>query len=127
MAISVQRDAFDDNFGFCYYVSFKPALPGEEAGEDVCARVPVETKLSLSETGDLADFSFVLPKPCRSELAITFIRRQQEARISSPQVHIAVPGTPGDALTDAVGSLELDLAGRIIGMSINWIPGMATC
>lgn len=127
MAILVQRDAFDDNLGFSYYVTFKPGLPGEDAGEDVCARVPVEATLLVSETGDLADFSFVLPKPCRSELAITFIRRQQEAKISSPQIHIAVPGTAGDALTSAIANLDLDLAGRIIGMSINWIPGMATC
>lgn len=127
MAILVQRDAFDDNFGFSYYVSFRPVLPGEDAATDVCARVPVETTLLVSETGDLADFSFVLPKPCRSEQAITFIRRQHEAKISPPEIHIALPGTAGDALTSAIGNLDLDLAGRIIGMSINWIPGMATC
>jgi len=127
MAISVQRDAYDENLGFSYYVSFKPTVPGAILDEDVCARVPVETTLSVSETGDIADFSFVLPKLCRSEQAITFLRRQQQARISPPQVHIAVPGPMGDSFASAVGNLELDLAGRIIAMSINWMPGVAAC
>ena len=127
MAISVQRDGYDENLGFSYYVSFRPAVPGTVVEDDVCARVPVETTLSVSETGDLADFSFVLPKPCRSEHAITFLRRQREARISPPQVHIALAGPLADSLASAVGNLELDLSGRIIAMSITWMPDVANC
>lgn len=127
MTISVQRDAYDEDLGFSYYVSFKPALPGTVLDEDVCACVAVETTLSVSETGDIADFSFVLPKFCRSEQAITFLRRQQEAQISPPQVHIAVPGPTGDSSASAVGNLELDLAGRIIAISITWMPGLGNC
>jgi len=127
MAISVHRDAFDENLGFSYYVSFKPPLPGAMPDEDVCSRVPVEAVLSVSESCDISDLSFVLPKLCRSEYAITFLRRQQEARITTPQVHINVPGAPGDALASAMGNLDLDLGGRIIGMSINWMPEMGEC
>ena len=78
----------------------------------------------MSETGDLADFSFVLPKPCRSEHALTFIRRQQEAQIVPPQVFVAVPGPSRDAVAKAMASLDIDLAGRIIGMEIHWMPGI---
>lgn len=127
MAISVQREAFDADHGFHYYISFKPPFGGPVSDpEDVYSRVPVEATLSVSDTGDLADFSFVLPKPCRSELALTFIRRQTEASISPPKVHVAVPGPAADAMTVALASLELDLAGRIIGVDINWMPDIAS-
>jgi hypothetical protein len=122
MAIFVERDEFDVDNGFQYYLSFKPGFPGSERREDVCASVAVEALLCVSETGALADCRFVLPKPCRSEQALTFIRRQQEAHINPPQVHIAVPGAAGDAIANAIGSLELDVAGRIVGMVIRWMP-----
>ncbi len=121
MTIQIERDGFDEN-GYQYYVSFKPNLSAAEAGEQVRARVPVEAALSISETGDLADLYFVLPKPCRSEQALTFIRRHDGARIEPPRVFVAVPGSNGDAVANAIGNLDLDLAGRIIGMEIRWTP-----
>ncbi len=124
MAISVERDDFDAQNGYQYYLSFKPNLTAADVGEQVRARVPVEASLSISETGDLADVCFVLPKPCRTEQALTFIRRQDAARVDAPRVFLAVPGSNGDAVASAIGSLDLDLAGRIIGMEIRWMPDL---
>lgn len=124
MAILVQREAFDEEQGFHYYLSFKPSLPGLRINDndEVCSSVAVEALLAVSETGDLAKCSFVLPKACRSEQALTFIRRQSEAQVAPPKVFIAVPGSPGDALATAIADLELDIAGRIVSMTIRWIP-----
>jgi hypothetical protein len=105
---------------FQYYVFFKPhAL---EDGE-VRTRVPVVAAVSVSETGDLVDVSFELPKPIRTEQALSFIRSQEAADYVPPHVHIAVPGKSGDAVSTAPANLDLDLAGRIVGMEIEWIPG----
>ncbi len=125
MALSIERNEFDANRGFQYYVSFKPNLSLLDISEEVHQRVTVQASLSISETGDLAHFSFVLPKPCRSEQALTFLRRQEEARIVPPQVFVALPGPTADTVASAMGSLDLDLAGRIIAMEIHWIPDIA--
>jgi hypothetical protein len=122
MSLNVQRDGFDEELGFQYYVSFKPNMDLEDAVQEVHTRLPVEAVLSLSETGDLADFSFALPKTCRSEQALAFIRKQETAQITPTRVSIAVPGLAGDASTKAAAQLDLDLAGRIIGVQIDWIP-----
>ena len=124
MSIFIQRDGFHPDRGFEYHVSFKPNLPEIESEEEVRYHVPVEASLSVSETGELADFSFTLPKPCRSEQALTFIRRQSGARITPPQVFVPVPGPAADAVATAVADLELDVAGRIIGMAIRWMPDL---
>jgi hypothetical protein len=124
MSISIERDDFDAQSGYQYYLTFKPNMSAADVGQQVRARVPVEASLSISETGDLADLHFVLPKPCRSEQALTFIRRQQEAKIMPPQVFVALPGSNGDAVATAICSLDLDLAGRIIGMQIRWMPDL---
>jgi hypothetical protein len=126
MAISIERGDFDLDHGYQYYVAFKPNLSMFDLQEETHRRVPVETSLCVSETGDLADFSFVLPKLCRSENALTFIRRQQEARIAPPEVFIALSGPSRDAVANAIASLDIDLAGRIIAMEIHWIPDVAT-
>jgi hypothetical protein len=38
-------------------------------------------------------------------------------------VLIAVPGFNGDAVLKAPAKLDLDRAGRIVGMEIQWQPG----
>ncbi len=126
MTISIQRGEFDLDHGYEYYVAFKPNMSMVDLEEETHQRLPVETSLSISETGELADFTFVLPKPCRSENALTFIRRQQEARIAPPHVFVAFSGPSRDAVANAIASLDLDLAGRIIAMEIHWIPQVAT-
>jgi hypothetical protein len=121
MTINVHREGFDVEGGFQYYVSFKPHPPMEE--EEVHSRVPVEAAVSVSETGDLADISFVLPKTVRSDQALVFITRQYGAKYVPPRVFVAIPGSNGDTVTPAAAALDLDLAGRIIGMEIQWKPG----
>jgi hypothetical protein len=108
-----------DDLGYHYYVSFKPDLPDLS---DVCQEVPVEAALSLSETGDLANLSFTLPSACRTEEAVALIVDQEGASYSPPCVRVSVPGRSGDALAKAAASLQLDLAGRIIGMEVHWTP-----
>ncbi len=119
MAIQVQKDEFDLSDGFRYYVSFKPnAFEHDDAHQ----RVPIEVALSVSETGDLADMTFELPKYCRNDQALAYIQRQQEAQVVSPRVFVVKPGCSGDTVVNAQGHLEMDRAGRIIGMEIQWMP-----
>jgi hypothetical protein len=122
MSVNVERDFFDDDLGFLYYVSFKPHMGLVDTAQEVHSRVDVQASVSLSETGELVDFSFVLPKACRSEQALSFIRKQANTSITPPRVWISVPGHSGDAIATAAAQLDLDLAGRIIGMQIHWMP-----
>ena len=85
--------------------------------------MPVEAAISVSETGELADLAFELPKPCRNDLALQFIRNDTMADYIEPKVLIAVPGFSGDAVLKAPAKLDLDRAGRIVGMEIQWQPG----
>ncbi|HWR35486.1 MAG TPA: hypothetical protein VN622_06415 [Clostridia bacterium] len=120
MAFRVERSEYDPQDGFLYYVSFKPNTEIEP--ENVHARMPVDAAVSVSETGDLADLMFVLPKPCRNDQALTFIRKDEMADYIEPRVFIAVPGYSGDAVVEAPAKLDLDIAGRIVGMEIQWSP-----
>lgn len=122
MSVNVQRDPFDEDMGFQYYVSFKPNMGVVESVEEVHTRIDVQASVSVSETGELVDFSFVLPKTCRSEQALVFIRKQATASIVPPRVSVSLPGRSSDAVATAAAQLDLDLAGRIIGMQINWMP-----
>lgn len=121
MGFRVERSDYDPNDGFLYYVSFKPNLEVEK--DDVHARLPVEAAVSVSETGELADLTFVLPKPCRNNLALHFIRQEKQmCDYIEPRVFIAIPGYNGDAVLSAPANLDLDIAGRIVGMEIHWTP-----
>lgn len=121
MAFKVERSQFDPDDGFLYYVSFKPHL--EITGEEIKNRVPIEAAVSVSETGELADLTFVLPKVARNDQALHFIRNDQMADYIEPRVFIAVPGYNGDAVIKAPAKLDFDVAGRIVGMEIQWQPG----
>ena len=120
MAIQVERTEFDEQLGYQYYVAFNSNGTFEE--EEVYDRVPVEVAVSLCENGDLADFSFELPKPCRSEAALEFLNGAANARYIEPRVYITMPGLSGDTVARAAGRLELDMAGRVIGLEILWSP-----
>ncbi len=52
-----------------------------------------------------------------------FIRSDTMADYIEPKVLIAVPGFSGDAVLRAPAKLDLDRAGRIVGMEIQWQPG----
>jgi hypothetical protein len=120
MTFRVERSQYDPQEGFLYYVAFKPNL--EIEADEVHARMPVEAAVSVSETGDLADLTFVLPKTCRNDQALTFIKKEQMAGYAENRVFIAIPGYNGDAVVQAPAKLDLDLAGRIVGMEIQWSP-----
>ncbi len=119
MAIQIERGNLDPEDGRCrYYVLFKPNITKEEA--EVHVRVPVEVAVSVSENGELADLTFELPKKYRTETALTFIKKgSPETHYVDPRVFVAVKGRDGDAVLQAVANLELDAAGRIIGMDIH--------
>ena len=123
MSMRVERSDYDPEDGFLYYVCFKPNL--EVGKEEIQARMPIEAAVSVSETGELADLSFVLPKQCRNDQALTFIRKEPVADYIEPRVFIAIPGSNGDAVINAPAKLDVDLAGRIVGMEIQWRPGDA--
>ena len=120
MAIQVERTEFDEQLGYQYYVAFNSSGTFEE--DEVHERVPVEVAVSLCENGDLADFSFELPKICRSEAALEFLKEAGNASYIEPRVYITMPELSGDVVARAAGRLELDLAGRIIGLEILWAP-----
>lgn len=123
MSIRVERADFDPVQGFIYYVFFKPNL--EVGVEDVQVRVNVETVVSLTETGDLADLTFVVPKDLRSEQALVFICGEGRGSYVEPHVFVAVPGSSGDAVVSVSGRLDVDMAGRIVGMGLQWQPTSA--
>lgn len=117
MDFRVDRSDFDPESGRCqYYVAFKPHLNRDE--EEVRTRIPVRAAISLSETGDLADLSFELPKKFRTEHAMSFIAKSEIVKTVESRIFIALPGLSGDAVLQAPAQLELDTAGRIIGMEI---------
>jgi hypothetical protein len=121
MAIQIEKDDFDFRCGFRYYVSFKPnTLESDEPH----ARISVEVALSVCEDGDLADLTFELPKYCRNDQALAYMQQQQEVQYVSPRVFVVRPGRSGDAVVRAIGQLEMDITGRIIGMEIQWGPAL---
>jgi hypothetical protein len=120
MGIQVERSDFDPTVGFQYYLYFKPHM--DEDGADVRQRVPVEVAVSLSESGDIADCTFELPKNLRSDDAMAFLSRQEGVNYVPPRIFIDFPGHNGDAVIRAAANLDLDLAGRIMGMELLWTP-----
>ncbi len=120
MSIQVERSGFDPTVGFQYYLYFKPHM--DEDGADVRQRVPVEVAVSLSEAGDIADCTFEIPKPLRTEGAMAFLKHQEGVNYVPPRIFIDFPGQNGDAVIRAAANLDLDLAGRIMGMELLWSP-----
>jgi hypothetical protein len=90
--------------------------------EMISTRLAIQAVIWLSETSDLAELTFELPKQCRHAEALRFISREREAKYVEPRVFITLPGTSGDAVVDLPAKLDLDFAGRIVGMTIQWVP-----
>jgi len=120
MAIHVDRSNYNPEEGYEYHVCF--SRNGIIAEDNVNFRVPVEVAASIGETGELADLSFELPKGYRSEDTLVFIRRYPNAQYVEPRLFIVFPKTNGDTVIAATGRLEMDAAGRMIGMEITWCP-----
>lgn len=120
MAIQVQKSGFDPTVGFQYYLYFKPHM--NEDGGEVRQRIPVEVAVSLSESGEIADCSFELPKLLRNDRSMSFLRGQNGVNYIAPRIFIDFPGQSGDAVIRAAANLDLDLSGRIMGMELLWTP-----
>ncbi len=123
MSIRVERAEFDPVLGFLYYVAFKPNL--EIGVDDVQMSADVEVALSVTENGDLADLTFVLPKQLRNPQALAFICGEGQGSYVEPHVFAAVKGRSGDTVVSVPGRLDVDMAGRIVGMVIQWQPTTA--
>jgi hypothetical protein len=117
MAFLVDRSNFDPDSGFEYYICFKPE--NEVQGDEVQSRVSVEAAVSLSETGEVADLSFVLPKSCRSEHALSFLKKDATAVFAENRVFISLPNLNGDAVLTVPATLELDQSGRVVAIELN--------
>jgi len=120
MSIQVEKSDYDPTLGFQYYLYFKPHM--EESGADVRQRIPIEVAVSLSESGEIADCSFELPKPLRNDRSMSFLSRQVGVNYIAPRIFIDFPGQSGDAVIKAAANLDLDLSGRIMGMELLWTP-----
>ena len=101
------------------YVSFKPTLDPTDDERDVEGSHSVDVAISVTETGELADLAFSLPEPCRSRRSLEYLNRTQSATLIEERVFITVPGMNGDSVLQGKGTLELDGAGRIMGLEIN--------
>ena len=118
MSIRVERSDFDVDEGRCqYHVLLKPNVSKEEVSVQI--RVPLEVAVSVSENGDLADVSFVLPKKYRSDEALAYLKKQPAVSFADPRVFLAIPGSSGDSVFNAPANLEVDAAGRIVGLDIH--------
>lgn len=118
--IQVERSSFDPEAGYEYHVSFGRNGKVEEKHVDL--RIPVDVAVSIGETGELADMSFEIPKGYRSEETLAFLRSHRNAQYVEPRVFVVFPGINGDSVILASGRLQLDAAGRMIGMEITWNP-----
>jgi hypothetical protein len=85
----------------------------------------VEVAVSLTENGDLADLTFAVPKHLRNPLALSFICGEGQGSYVEPHVFAAVEGRSGDTVVSVPGRLDVDMAGRIVGMVLQWQPTTA--
>ncbi len=117
MAIRIDRGDFDPKNGrFRYFVSFADK---DVENDDVHVRVPVEVAVSVSETGELADVAFQLPKVCRTDTALALLRGDPAAKQVESRVFISIPGLSGDTVLSSAAELQVDAAGRILAMNIH--------
>lgn len=117
MAFQVDRSPYNPESGFEYYICFKPKSQVE--GDEIESRISVEAAISVSETGDVADLSFMLPKACRNDHALSFLKRDPSTVCHENRVFVALPGLSGDSVFSAPATLELDQSGRIVAIEIN--------
>lgn len=115
--IRIDRGDFDPKNGrFRYFVCF---VDSEVGKDDVHQRVPVEVAVSVSENGDLADFTFQLPKTCRTDTALALLRGEPAASQVDSRVFVSIPGLSGDVVISSAAELQMDAAGRILGINIH--------
>jgi hypothetical protein len=121
MALQIQRGDFDPQRGrYRYFVCFTRSGVDDD---EVRARLPVELALSVSETGEVADLSFQLPKACQKPdaraQALALLNQEPAAQTVDSRVFISVPGRSGDAVLNSSAELQMDAAGRIVAIQIH--------
>ncbi|HEX2329692.1 MAG TPA: hypothetical protein VHN74_13285 [Candidatus Angelobacter sp.] len=119
MSLRVARGVYNpEKEAFHYYIAFKPTLDPTTEDRNSESAFKVEVALSLTETGELADIAFTLPEHCRNRRALEYISRTHSASVVDDRVFVTVPGMNGDSVIETLGSLELDGAGKIMGLEI---------
>lgn len=119
MSLRVARGVYNpEKDRFHFYVSFKPTLDPTAEERGVEASYLVDVAVSITETGELADVAFALPEFCRSSRCLEYVARTQSVSVVEGQVFVTVPGLNGDSVLQTDGTLELDGAGKIIGIEI---------
>ncbi|HZE24780.1 MAG TPA: hypothetical protein VE054_12335 [Blattabacteriaceae bacterium] len=120
MSLRVARGVYNpEKQRFHYYVSFKPTLDPTDDDRNVEGSYSVDVAISVTETGELADLAFSLPESCRSRRSLEYLNRTHSATLIDEKVFITVPGLNGDSVLQGKGNLELDGAGRIMGLDIH--------
>jgi hypothetical protein len=119
MSLRVARGVFNpEKDRFHFYVAFKPTLDPTSEERGVESSYHVDVAVSVTELGELADLAFTLPETCRSGRCLEYISRTYSVNIVDDRVFVTVPGLNGDSVFAADGVLELDGAGKIIGIKI---------
>jgi hypothetical protein len=114
--MEVKRKLFDPEAGqYQFHLQFKPIVDDDE----VRAHVAVEVAFSISENGDLAELSFMVPKAVRNDEAMRYLKEQESAQCVDSRVFIVLPEKTGDTVLRAPAELELDAAGRIISLNMH--------
>lgn len=120
MPLNISRGVYNPEMDrYHFYVAFKPALDPAQEERGAQARYRIDVAVSFTENGELADLAFTLPKPCCNNNSVHFLSRTESASVVQERVFVTVPGLNGDSVMQAKASLELDGAGRIIGLEIN--------
>lgn len=120
MSLRIARGVYNpEKERFHYYVSFKPTLDPTEEERAVEWSYPIDVALSVTETGELADLAFSLPQMLRSRRCLEYIARTSSANVVEDRVFVTVPGFNGDSVLEGKGKLEVDAAGRIMGLEIS--------
>lgn len=119
MSLRVARGVFNpEKDRFHFYVAFKPTLDPTADERGVESSFDVDVAVSITETAELADLAFTLPDRCRTARCLEYITRTYSASVVDGRVFVTVPGLSGDSVLAADGVLELDGAGKIIGIEI---------
>jgi hypothetical protein len=120
MSLRVARGVYNpEKERFHFYVSFKPTLDPTDDERNVEGSHSVDVAISVTETGELADVAFSLPEPCRNRRSLEYLSRTLSATLIDEKVFITIPGLNGDSVLQGKGTLELDGAGRIMGLDIH--------
>src|ERR1700732_139336 len=120
MSLRVARGVFNpEKERFHYYVSFKPTLDPTEEERGAEARHKINVAVSVTETGELAALAFTLPQSCCNHQSLQYVRRSDSASVVEDRVFVVVPGMNGDSVLEVHGTLEIDGAGKIMGLEIS--------